>query len=1137
MLEVKDICKTYQAKSGVSVRALIDVNLTFPERGMVFLLGKSGSGKSTLLNVIGGLDTFDSGELIIRGRSSMKFRRRDFDAYRNTFIGFIFQEYNILEDFSVGANIGLAMELQGKRATSEDINRILKEVDLEGFGTRNPNELSGGQKQRIAIARALIKDPQIIMADEPTGALDSNTGKQVLETLKKLARDKLVIVVTHDREFAEQYGDRIIELSDGRVISDVSYHEVEENEQNSAGLQIISDTEINVAEGYVLTAEDLNKINAYLAGHKNNVIIHRGKTASNRRSTATDKVETRAYTAEESKFIKGRLPIRKATKMGLSGIKSRPVRFFFTILLSVIAFSLCGFFDTAASYNRMVATAASIRDMDAEHVALSLRLRKRSLQYNDEGELDEENIYYEDYDSFNEEDIKRYEQATGMRFFPAYTGGNGSDSGISLSNNIIDTSKLFNSFNATIFTTQSVGLVEITEADLESLGFKMCEGIPNNRMPAAENEIAISYYVYKMFEVGGYSTKPDDGNRKPETVIGSTIELPIGNDKYPFRIVGVVDTAFNFDKEAYQPLKWNADSDGGYSNSELQEFSNNYSSTIGRSFHTALFAYPGTIKNMPDVTQYDRSITWGARYEGHDVSVGTMQKTDFVSSGDIIEWFVGQETADQFDILWVPGQNKTTLTQNDYIISVKTFAQNAASLQNSSVWNISPLFALREHFTLSSEAYFRGLGEHFALNVETGNYVFAELLSMDNDEYETAMTTELNRIFGLSLVKEQYRAFSLWNYNGSMLNMSGNSFYERFCRELFKVAYDHYDQYKSRLWELEEFRQMLRERKGLGENETVEHFIQSRGFTALQERMYVAELAAEYMMDRYQGWSASNVLGIDIMKIESALAEEIFKNAPASDYSLVFKTNDHTTNNAQYMTRTITGVYVPKKGMGQTRCVISPAFYDIADLSQKTSGNWYFKEYYGSHESGKYATLLAPKPQDEETLNKLVKLHYDEQSDYTPHVESYVMSTLQTVDSFVSDINFILLCVGIGFAIFASLMMVNFISASIVDKKKEIGILRAVGARSRDVFLIFFTEAFFIALINFLLSTGISILAVWGFNTLMRSGLGFDLTLFTFGIRQILLLLGVSILVALISSFFPTNTIARKQPVDAMRGR
>ena len=140
MLETRNLCKVYKPKKGVPFIALDNVSLKFPEKGMVFLLGKSGSGKSTLLNLLGGLDKYDDGEIIIKGVSSKDFKQSYFDSYRNTYVGFIFQEYNILEEFSVGANIALAIELQGRKATDEEVNAILKEVDLEGYGNRKPNE-------------------------------------------------------------------------------------------------------------------------------------------------------------------------------------------------------------------------------------------------------------------------------------------------------------------------------------------------------------------------------------------------------------------------------------------------------------------------------------------------------------------------------------------------------------------------------------------------------------------------------------------------------------------------------------------------------------------------------------------------------------------------------------------------------------------------------------------------------------------------------------------------------------------------------------------------------------------------------------------------------------------------------------
>ena len=289
MLEAINLCKVYKPKKGVPVKALDGISLRFPEKGMVFLLGKSGSGKSTLLNLLGGLDKYDSGEIIIKGVSSKDFKQQYFDSYRNTYVGFIFQEYNILDEFSVGANIALAIELQGRKATDEEINNILREVDLEGYGDRKPNELSGGQKQRVAIARALIKNPEIIMADEPTGALDSNTGRQIFDTLKKLSRDKLVIIVSHDREFSEQYADRIIELADGHVISDVEYSgDSEEAEQED---NIIYDNDmVRIASGYHLTEEDRLAINDYIDRlGSGQVTLRLGKNRINsKRFTATD---------------------------------------------------------------------------------------------------------------------------------------------------------------------------------------------------------------------------------------------------------------------------------------------------------------------------------------------------------------------------------------------------------------------------------------------------------------------------------------------------------------------------------------------------------------------------------------------------------------------------------------------------------------------------------------------------------------------------------------------------------------------------------------------------------------------------------------------------------------------------------
>lgn len=219
-MRVRHLSKTYTPESG-EVKALNDVNFELPESGMVFILGKSGSGKSTLLNLVSGLDRADKGsEIETCGIEIVSCSANERDVYRNSSCGFVFQEYNLIPELNVKENIKLSWQLQGNKDNDEIVEKTLQKVELGGYGDRKVTELSGGQKQRVAIARAIIKEPKIIFADEPTGALDEDTGESIFKLLKAIAKDRLVIVVTHDREFAEKYADRIIELANGKIISD-----------------------------------------------------------------------------------------------------------------------------------------------------------------------------------------------------------------------------------------------------------------------------------------------------------------------------------------------------------------------------------------------------------------------------------------------------------------------------------------------------------------------------------------------------------------------------------------------------------------------------------------------------------------------------------------------------------------------------------------------------------------------------------------------------------------------------------------------------------------------------------------------------------------------------------------------------
>lgn len=221
MLKLKDIKKTYIVDKK-HFPALKNINLTFPNKGFISILGPSGCGKTTLLNLIGGLDQYTSGDLIINNKSTKKFTDRDWDAYRNKRVGFVFQTYNLVPHLTVLGNVELSMTLTGmsKRERQKKAIAALKRVGLKDAIYKKPNQLSGGQMQRVAIARSLVNNPEIVLADEPTGALDSVTSVQVMEILKEVAKDRLVIMVTHNNELAKQYSTRIIRLKDGRVISD-----------------------------------------------------------------------------------------------------------------------------------------------------------------------------------------------------------------------------------------------------------------------------------------------------------------------------------------------------------------------------------------------------------------------------------------------------------------------------------------------------------------------------------------------------------------------------------------------------------------------------------------------------------------------------------------------------------------------------------------------------------------------------------------------------------------------------------------------------------------------------------------------------------------------------------------------------
>ncbi len=910
MLETRNIVKVYKPKKGVPVTALDGVSLRFPERGMVFLLGKSGSGKSTLLNLLGGLDNYDSGEIIIKGVSSRNFSQTRFDSYRNTYVGFIFQDYNVLEEFNVGANIALALELQGKKATDEEINRILAEVDLSDYGNRRPNELSGGQLQRVAIARALVKNPEIIMADEPTGALDSNTGKQVFDTLKKLSAEKLVIIVSHDREYAEYYADRIIELADGRVISDVE-HTPEEDGSDS--LSFSGDT-VTIPQGYHLTDEDKNSINAYIDKLRSGARLSISGVQKKFRKTDTSTIPEQ----DPSKFalIKSRLPLKSAFRIGASGLKYKKFRLFMTIMLSVVAFSLFALTDTFGAYNNITACTESIMKSDISY--LSMQKAKKFVYGTTIGGV-EEYSWRTGY-STTKEELEQIKRETGLSLTGLYSPR---DMNLSFTG-YIDREKL-SSLNSSSLS----GFVELDEESINELGYKLAEG----RLPdSTKDEIALTRYSAESFILGGFIKVDGEGNISYDKISSPTDLLghKLTFDGSEFEIVGIVDTNFDFDR--YEPLidETAGENDiGTYMLHRELYYSQNFS------FNTAVFVGDGKIdefiKNRPAEIPLWNSNFYMSYY---DESSG--------SGFDISPGSVGRLSDIKDDVIWADGKPRDTLAENELIISDRTC------------------------------------------------HIFGDSYDTSSSETGTLSEDAIKMIFAAS--------FEMYYYG------SGN-----------------------------------------GESETV---------------------------------TDARVVGIIMHK-------------------------DDTESASSYAIYTSDGLY----------------------------------DKLTADEKGEYSLVLGTMPKDRGEVEKIVNYCYKEDGSIRFEMLNPVTYELDNINKILTVLASVFVWIGVGFAVFAAVMLANFIGTSIAYKKQEIGILRAIGSRSSDVFNIFFAEAFIISTINFLLSAVGTFIATLLINWFVKDQFGVLIELLSFGPRQVALVLAVSLGIAALACFLPVKKIASKRPIDAIRGR
>ncbi len=1065
MLSVKHLVKVYKSKGGVEVRALDDVSVDFPETGMVFLLGKSGSGKSTLLNMAGGLDAPDSGEIIVKGRSSKDFSRMDFDSYRNTFVGFIFQEYNILNEFNVEQNIALALQLQGKKNDKAAVEALLEQVDLKGLGKRKPNTLSGGQKQRIAIARALIKEPEIIMADEPTGALDSRTGQQVFETLKKLSETKLVIVVSHDRDFAEKFGDRIIELKDGKILSDTTKEYLA-----PAG----SDENVNFIGGDTVRIKDLSKLSdgdfkEILTKMRNTggegIISFNAEDVPHIKEackigddgskeyfgdTDTEKIaaERKQYDGKKTKFIKSHLPGKRAIKIGLSGLKTKPIRLLFTILLCVVAFTMFGVLSTMMAFNPGYTMAKALEGSNYDNIALLKEYGYiyRSYKIDAEGN---KTLDYEDKDGYS-----KFPTQFGVAELAAL---NNNSHGLVFAG-VFDFSTynkdqngyVYRSSNGDLDIRSSVGVISDSDYYTTKLcGFTDCGADMLNRLgftviagayPTGDNQVMLSDYMYEVIKAYGLNVGGTVQTvSSPNDLVGK--EISIGS--HTFEVSGVVRIPGKL--SAYDSLKPQAD--GGtkpnrspQEEKEYNQLKNEFEDYLSNSFHTVAFVS-------------------GGFYEAN--------RSKFISSSGSTGVY-------------------PTGFGGAYLVSYDTMYQ---------------------------------------YNGETGEFTPS---TEDPFMYGSSAYTD-------KTVRDNPETFLLWDMNGNPIAPSSLTLNES------QVYVSLYDGSVREVWDTLFYNGMQ------DEEENYYQYLQWY-LMNIDEAHYSSDAAYDMMLEIQERYNQRTLTNADMPTLFSALHWYLDDYTPRADDANAQMTQNRCRKilsavfagdrNNQKWTLEIAGCYAftTEESYGNAY-IISDNLYQTLSLSDNgdNGGVTWESEYeplngYTEPADAKYDMALTISANSVEQVKFMLADHEDGSS-YAMTNEIYETTSWMT--EMIGEMKLVFLIIGCVVGVFAALMLFNFITVSISAKSKEIGILRAVGARGTDVFKIFFSESGCIAAICFLISSIASYFVCNIINSETADVL--SLKLLEYGALQVGLILAISLVVSLLATLLPVYLAARKSPVESIR--
>ncbi|MBO5790685.1 MAG: FtsX-like permease family protein, partial [Clostridia bacterium] len=900
------------------------------------------------------------------------------------------------------------------------------------------------------------------------------------------SKEKLVLIVSHDRDFAEQYADRIIELKDGQIISDVSKKNLPVI-AHSEGVSVVDEKLIHIKKGYRLTERDLALINEYIANASTDTLIsidgernteikkaakindEGGKDAF--LDTKVEDVKLKTYTEKDSRLIRSKLPYKNAFKIGASSLKAKPIRLAFTVFLCFIAFALFGLADTMASYNRANAMLASIEDGNISTLALYKRVGVDG--------------YYNQL-KLTGADIEKLSRDLSTTIKPVYAGGQADayNFGFSISSLIDNTNSLESPNGTSVYNAHVSGYAEFTDAFLAENGINMVAG----RLPSADDEIAIPKFIYDQFKLGGFvyvektqiegggfsiTTKTLEANEvlNYDSIVGKTIQgnnmmLPPAEMSSPgpfggyvsydatVKIVGIYDT--HFDTAGYEDFLPDAQRKDGSMFDRLSEMKLMAMRDYG--FHTVFAVNEGMLDK---IVEYNKNNNmFGSMLDNIGIRPQTLGGHVILDSNGTSWWLdriYSMADVEQLgEISWI-GEAKTSLAKNEILLP----------------------------------------------------------LVFDYEKYDSSVSEEmiekLEQALNLTFSAQQKEELLNWTYGGLMNNA------EFFVQQLVGDAPEAFAiDYLCERNGWENAQTQIEHHGFLG---TVEEYIHSDVY----EMMDKGNVNYEYSWKVAYEYGDNNPYDptFRVSDVKKAIKRIVYDKAGKSDYGMYGTMKVTSADGKEEIEYTVVGYVLPTEADNLYGIFVGDEVYNR----------------FGTIKNGDYLFALGKMPlADKAALQALVDYTAQTHDRCEYALQNEPAAILDYVGDMIDTMAEIFLYIGIGFAVFASLMMFNFITVSVSYKKREIGILRAVGSRSRDVFFIFFNESLVITLINFVLSALATGVTATVLNSIFR-GYGIPVTLLSFGIRQIALLLGLGLFVAFIGSFFPVMKIAKKRPIDAIQNR